>query len=266
MKLKSFIITIIFLTVTFFVVHRFLSIPVFYFHTASSYIIYPFLKAQQMLISPVKNYFERKQTYEELRLLNTLLSQQNEELRAENIKYKSMQDVAHDIRELTDFARRYETQPHSLCQILLRQFSDTAHFFLIDAGSKKGIAKDMIAVWQNTIIGRVVEVYPYYSKVLLITDRNCKVACYCASTQAAGIHEGINKDTQTSVSYVNHLLPVREDDLLLSSGEGLIFPRGFALGKIEQCHNDGTKYDIIAKPLVDLHKIQYCYVIQKGTA
>ena len=36
----------------------------------------------------------------------------------------------------------------------------------------------MIAVFKDCFLGRVVEVYPWYSKVLLITDPGCKVAVY----------------------------------------------------------------------------------------
>ena len=68
----------------------------------------------------------------------------------------------------------------------------------------------MIAVFKDCLVGRVVEVYPYYSKVILITDPTCKVAAICTSTNVKGIHEGMLSLTTTKLSFVNHLEEVKK--------------------------------------------------------
>lgn len=59
-------------------------------------------------------------------------------------------------------------------------------------------------------------------------------------------------------------MPMQEGDLVLSSGEGLIFPRGFALGNVKHYQVNGLLHDVIVEPLINLETINYCYVIQKG--
>lgn len=266
MKTRTFFLFIIASAITFFLMHRLLLIPVSFFQSTSSYLIYPFLKAQHMVLDPITQLFERRKNYHELQQSYAHLLAQNAELQARAIELQASLQFAQETRELVDFAKRYQSAEHQMAQILMRQFSDTGHFFLIDAGSNKGIKQDMIAVWQNVIVGRVSEVYPYYSKIVLVTDRSCRVACYCAKTGTCGIHEGVGKDNQTMLNFVSHLQKVETNDLLLSSGEGLIFPRGFAVGKIQGFSHDGVQYNITVAPLVNLHKLQFCYLLQKGAA
>ena len=170
----------------------------------------------------------------------------------------------HDIKELADFKKRYEESHGHIAQILMKHFSDQSHFFLIDIGTRQGIKPDMVAVYKNCLIGKVAEVYPFYSKVVLITDKTCKVAAYCAQTHASGIHEGSNQSEQTMLNHVSHLSVMKEGDLILSSGEGLIFPQGFALGNVMSCKPNGLLYTVHVEPLVDMHALAYCLIIQKG--
>jgi rod shape-determining protein MreC len=69
---------------------------------------------------------------------------------------------------------------------------------------------------------------------------------------------------QTAFMHVSHLAQLKEDDLIISNGKGLIFPRGFGLGRISAFHEDGLHYAVTVKPLLDLSTIDYCYLIKKG--
>ena len=131
---------------------------------------------------------------------------------------------------------------------------------MVDAGENFGIKKGMIALYNNNLIGKVTEVYPYYSKISLVTDSLCNVAAYCSSNGVKGIHHGLKKGT-TTLSYVDHRDEVLTGDLVLSSGEGGLFPRGFALGRIEHADSTGYGRSIIVKPLVDLKRIEYCCIV-----
>jgi len=63
--------------------------------------------------------------------------------------------------------------------------------------------------------------------------------------------------------YVSHLEDVKMDDMLLSTGDGLIFPNGFALGKITKIEQGGLFYDIEVKPSLDFHTLRYCTLLTK---
>jgi rod shape-determining protein MreC len=109
-------------------------------------------------------------------------------------------------------------------------------------------------------LGKVTEVYPHFSKVVLITDQNCKVSSFTNSTEARGIVIGHNDSNFCKMEYVSHLVDVFDDDLVFSSGQGLVFPEGFCLGKIvKHQHSHNMLYhEIEIEPLIKLKKLKFC--------
>jgi rod shape-determining protein MreC len=121
----------------------------------------------------------------------------------------------------------------------------------------------MVAVYNSCLVGKVIEVYPWYCKVGLITDSECKIAAFCAKTTTNGILEGLNKDDVMMLRYVSHLSQVMEGDVIVSSGQGLIFPAGFGLGTIIHIAKENLFYTIRVKPMIDLQSVQHCIIIAK---
>jgi cell shape-determining protein MreC len=110
----------------------------------------------------------------------------------------------------------------------------------------------------------VTEVYPWYCKVCLITDSDCKVAALSHQTGATGIHEGTNDTLHTIMRYVSHLTTVHNEDDIFSSGEGLIFPKGFMLGKVVCVHKGDLFYTVTVRAALDFKTLCYCTLIAKG--
>ena len=229
----------------------------------SSYVLYPVVIVQQKVVTPVKAFFERKRTVQELEQQIQAMRQEKETLLGETIALRAALHYADDIKEVAEFKKSYENCEGMVVQIIAKNISDQSHFILIDAGLNKGVEKDMVAVYKNGLVGRVDEVYPLYSKVVLITDTACKVAASCAQTHADGIHEGCNRENKCVLNRVSHLAKVQEGDMVLSSGEGLIFPKGFALGKVKSYAPDGLVYRIEIEPLFDIRTLNYCFLMRR---
>ncbi len=234
-------------------------------HFASA-CVYPFLKAQHSVSSSVQAWQERSRMRKELEVLVVSYHEEIEKLKTQLIETQALVDYAQATAEVRSFVDRYKTPTAILGQVLLKNFDPSDHFYLIDKGSKDGVEQDMVAVFKNCLVGRVSEVYPYYSKIMLVTDKQCKVAAYCSKNGVQGIHEGENSLEKSHVNFVNHLEVIYAHDLVISSGEGLIFPRGFALGTIEKFEPDGFNYVIAIKPSLDLSTLPFCYLIQKGAS
>ncbi len=262
MKLTKTPITLIFLVILFFIAHR-----VFFSSTIlqqfASYMLYPVLVLQGNIIEPIAKWFIEKKAIKDLNLQLKNLNAENENLLSEIIQLSATQVYAGDIEELLNFKKRYKSEFASIVQILVRRFSEREQYYIINAGSCQGIKQDMIALYNNCLIGKVTEVFYWYSKVLLITDQNCKVAVYCTKTKARGIHEGINKTDKTTVYHISHLNMVTSGDLVLSSGEGLVFPQGFALGRVSLYKRNDLYFDVTVEPLLDFVSLMYCVVCSK---
>lgn len=233
-------------------------------NSVSSVLLYPVLLAQRTIVVPIKKYVARKEQRSALEQLLAERTEKYQKLLEENILLQATLSYHNQIKELTDFKKRYHNNDALLSQVLLRNIDDQHHFFLVDKGAKHGVVHDMVAVYKNCLIGKISEVYPFYSKLILVSDKSCKVAAHCAKTGASGIHAGGNNVACTALERVSHLSSVTNGDMVVSSGEGLVFPQGFALGTITSVRQDGLCFHIDVAPLVDLTVMQYCMLMKKG--
>lgn len=183
------------------------------------------------------------------------------QLRNQLTQALAMQAYYANIKELLDFKHRYCADKAIICRVLLKHLGCDEHYFLLGCGAEGGIKVNMIAVAHGQLIGRVLQVFPHYSKLMLVTDKRCRVAAYCAKTRTAGIYTGANALTRAGLSFVNHLNPLQVDDLVLSSGEGPVYPEGFGLGTIVDFKQQGVGYEVNVRPLVPIDSIGYCAVV-----
>jgi rod shape-determining protein MreC len=236
--------------------------PIDVIHTVSASITYPFLRLQKIIVDPIKKWSSERVTLAELHATIDTLRTEQEATLAENIRLQSTLAYYKDVEELLAFNERYANKGY-VSQILVKQFSSREHSFLVQGGLTQGITKDMVATYKNNLIGRVVEVYPWYSKVQLITDGACQVAAYCTRTRAQGIHKGAYNNHETLLDFVSHLEKLHVGDLVVSSGQGLVFPQGFALGTIISYVPEDLYQQVRVKPIVDLLAIKYCTLLAK---
>lgn len=229
----------------------------------ASYILHPFLRAQKAIAQRFHEWSFHRTSARQIAAELERYHELHEKLQQEVIELRSLINLKELTQDLRPFLERYKTDYLKLTQVLFKQF-DKHHFFLIDAGSQQGVSNDMIAVYKDCLIGRVTEVYPYYSKVVLITDPTCKVAAICTDSAVKGIHEGTGSLRHTKLSFIAQPTEFKKDDLIISSGEGLLFPRGFGLGRMKEWEWDGYNCNVTVEPIIDLKKIEFCHLIQKG--
>ncbi len=157
-----------------------------------------------------------------------------------------------------------QRQPLNYCgtaQIIYKQLQQKDSFFIIDKGSSDGIALNMLATLNNVLLGRVVSVYPWHARVMPITDQQCHVPVVCAQSGAHGVFHG------NQIDFISHLEPLVLDELILTSGDGLLYPQGLAVGRIKNftLNNLGYLYEVVVDPLYDLNNLSYCSLISKNT-
>ncbi|MFA6527031.1 MAG: rod shape-determining protein MreC [Candidatus Babeliales bacterium] len=265
--LKKIIILVCLVGLTFFVAQR-----AFFFDSAGIFeqcaarINYPFMRVATMVTDYVHRRAERQLSYQDLSERYRQLLDKYNNVCAQNIQLWAMQHHESMSKELREFAQRYSLQHLVLARIVVRNFSEHEQYVLINRGAKHGITKDMVALYKFQILGKVTEVFEDYSKLSLITDDKCKVAAYTATSDAVGIVQGGNGVNKCLLQYVGHIQEVHDYDLVLSSGQGLIFPEGFCLGRIKRHElKEHELYHIIeVEPLYDMRTIQCCLLLNRA--
>lgn len=261
---KQYIYIILFILASLFYINKILFLSTGILENTLSYITYPILKLQNRIVSPIREFREKLTNIEALQKKLEQEIKERENLLEENIMLKASLAHLEQVIEFTNFKTRYDLNNATTAQIMMREITENGHSFYLDKGSNAGISKDMVCVYKNCLVGKVTEVFPTKSRAVFITDTVCKVAAFCFKTGAIGIYEGINEPDRTHLSFVSHLDTLAIDDLVISSGEGLIFPKGLGLGKIENFKKvNEVQYEVNIKPLIDIKTISYCCLIKK---
>lgn len=218
-----------------------------------SYII---LSCYAVTLEPIIHTISRFKTHKEYHAIIEKNHDERSKLLAELIDLNAQLVMYKDLRDL-GIVREENT---IIGRIFYKQLHQVDSFFIVDKGSRDGVTSDMVAKLNNILLGRVVAVYPAYCKVMPVTDAQCYVPIVCATSRAHGVFHGNQLD------FVSHLEPLVVDELVLTSGDGLIYPAGLALGSIKKFElNDlGFLYRVEVDPLYDLEHITYCSLVSKN--
>lgn len=231
---------------------------------ATAHIAYPILIGYSAVIERIHRSNAWLESKECLREQAARLQQERDTMLAELIILRAQQRYYDDIQEMRAFKERYrQVYNAAIVHVLLKHVGDDEQYFLVEGGLQQGFSQDMIAVCNNHLVGRVVEAYPSYSKIQLITDRSLKVAAYCAKTGAQGIYTGLGKLTVAALAFVDHLQVVEVGDMVLSTGSGLIYPQGLCLGGVANVEKKDIECVIAVRPLIALDKIEYCLLMPR---
>jgi rod shape-determining protein MreC len=135
---------------------------------------------------------------------------------------------------------------------------------MIDRGSDDGVAVGFPVISWRGLVGRVVEVHPTASKVLLVTDVNSAVSARIQDpeSRATGIIRGTGEG-RLYMQYVPRADPLRTDDVVITSGVGGSFPAGLIVGRVVQVrHKDVDVFqEALVEPSVDMRSLERLYVL-----
>ncbi|MBS4462576.1 rod shape-determining protein MreC [Aerococcaceae bacterium zg-B36] len=139
----------------------------------------------------------------------------------------------------------------------------------IDVGSNKGVEVNMAVMAGNGLIGRVVEVNPTSSKVLLLTSEKSNAGMVSASIQTqSGSANGIlssydRKSKHYIMTQVDPAAKIKPGDMVITSGLGGIIPSTLLIGEVESVKMDdyGLFQIVEIKPAGEMTDIRFVTVI-----
>jgi rod shape-determining protein MreC len=101
---------------------------------------------------------------------------------------------------------------------------------IVDRGSTSGIQKGMAVITPPGIVGKVVDVYPVSSFVLLITDPTFAAGVISQKNRVHGTLKGQGHST-VRVDYVQNEEKLEQGEIFYTSGDDRIFPKGLPVGE-----------------------------------
>ena len=166
---------------------------------------------------------------------------ENEKLKKENMELKIQKERNQKILEENErLSKLLEMKENSIYKGSLKfarvSFSDINNLnnkIFIDLGKKDGIKVDMIAVYGDYLVGKIIDVYSDYSVVELITNPNSIIS---AKTEADILGIARGSDEEDGLLYFQPSIVednLKEGEEIVTSGVSNIFPEGIKIGKIE---------------------------------
>ncbi len=103
---------------------------------------------------------------------------------------------------------------------------------IINKGQREGVYDGQPVVDSDGIMGQVIHVGPFSSTVLLITDSTHSMPVQINRNGLRSIAVGAGRNDILLLEYLSANADIKEGDLIVSSGLGRRFPKGYPVGTV----------------------------------
>jgi rod shape-determining protein MreC len=226
----------------------------------------PAQKAIAFLVSRAGEVSQTTRDLRDLRQRNADLAAENARLFLENVRLREVLVEATLCRDLLGFAQAQPTfdvlGAHVTGRVIGLDPSNLQRFLLLDVGRGSGIGRDMPVVTDLGLVGRVSEVGPGWSRVLLLTDVSSSVNALTQSTRASGLVQG-QPDGSLLMRDIPQADAVSVGDTVFTSGLGGDLPRQILIGQVTGVlRRDSDLYQTATvKPTVDFYHLESVLVV-----
>jgi len=165
-----------------------------------------------------------------VRAENRQLKDQIEQLRLEQVRLNEDAVQAHRLQALLAFKEQYISKTVA-AQVIGSSGSDSSRMVYIDRGENGGVKRDMAVITSDGIVGKVLQVFPSVSQVLLINDQTSGVGTILEKSRLQGFLKG----TATGEVVLEGVMSdeqVAPGERVLTSGGDQIFPKGLPVGTV----------------------------------
>jgi rod shape-determining protein MreC len=128
----------------------------------------------------------------------------------------------------------------AVAELLSVDLDPFRHRVVVDKGVADGVYEGMPIVDSSGVMGQIVSVGPLDSQAILITDASHALPVEINRNGLRTIAVGTGDIDRLELPYLPNSADVREGDLLVTSGLGGRFPRGYPVGIVRKVTRDPT--------------------------
>ena len=162
---------------------------------------------------------------------NRLLHRQIDELELRNRELATKAAEADRLAVLLNLRESHPEAPMIAAQVIGASADTASHTVFINRGERDRIRRNQPVITADGIVGKIVEVFPTTSQVLLINDKDSGVGALFVDTRTHGVVKGYG-DPNPRMEYVVNDERVHPGEVILTSGEDRIFPKGLMIGTV----------------------------------
>ena len=200
-----------------------------------------------------------------VRRQNAELQRQLEEYKQREVHFQEAEQALTRLETLLDLKRQVAL-PVIGARVIAYDPTLWSRAAIINQGQAQGVKEGLPVLAPQGIVGRIVGVYPEYSKVMLIVDRKSSADAMVQRTRVRGMLKG-KGGNRCSLEFVPKSADVQMGDLVLASGLVGLYPKGLVFGKVTAANkkNPGVFQEIEVSPNVDLSTLEEVLVVKVAT-
>lgn len=258
-----------------------LNLPIPASQRVKSFVREAFSPFQQVTGTWTRHIRSAVRTLHEKRVLNESADAMVRELFVLRDKVRQQREIERENSELRDVLGFAAQSDKALipCQILSRgDISGWWHTIRIDQGVSGGVTNDMAVLSFEGLVGRVQSVTENTAEVLLVTDRNCKVAVRVSGSEVLGIVRGdaaslegegplgMFRDAgRCRMDFIDRGVDLAPGDAVETSGLGGVYPPGTPVGTVTAVREDPSGLYQVADvgPVLDVRSLKYVFVVRR---
>jgi rod shape-determining protein MreC len=175
------------------------------------------------------------------------------------------------LRRLLNFRIQEEIENYIPAQVIGQNLSGLNRTITINKGSTDGIRPRMAVItYDSALVGQILDepgsaIGAHTCQVLLITDRRSRVdvAVQRPESRAKGILAGRPEREEVELLYADRLSDIRSGDLLVSSGYGGIFRKGWPVGKVVEVTQVPDLFypRVLVEPVAEFQRLEEVMVV-----
>ena len=237
------------------------------FYSLVSYVVVPVQDGVTAVGSWMVGRAQMMQKISDLLAENAALQDQVDDLITENTTLQQERYELTRLRELYDLDAEYSSYQKTGARVIARDAGNWYHSFVINKGTKDGLAVDMNVIAGSGLVGRITAVGPNWARVISIIDDHSNVSAMILSTSDNLIVSGNLTDYAEGVIDFSKLKDtadqVVEGDKVVTSNISDKYLPGSLIGYINSISPDAnnlTKSGTVT-PAVDFSHLDTVLVI-----
>ncbi|MDO5601837.1 MAG: rod shape-determining protein MreC [Oscillospiraceae bacterium] len=214
----------------------------------------------------ISGFFEKFAQADEIAAENERLEEEIVRLRQQLIEYDQYKAENEMYRKTLQLQEENRSFTQVSASVIGRDPLEKYYSFTIDQGENAGIEVNDVVICPEGVVGKVLETGPNYAKVITVLDPRVNIGCTVSRTRDIGTAAGtaeLAQEGKLALSYLPRETLTTENDIVVTTGYGGIFPKGLILGTVEDVRpeSSGKSMYAVLRPTVDISTITMVFVI-----
>jgi rod shape-determining protein MreC len=137
---------------------------------------------------------------------------------------------------------------------------------VFNKGSLQGLAPGMPVIDEGGVVGQIIRVTPMTAEAALVADDQVSIPVQILRNGLRLIAFGGNQPGKIEVRYLAENADIKEDDTIITSGVGGLFPAGLPVAKVKMVERDAVSgfARALCEPLAHPERYRHFLVLQVG--